>query len=926
MTQLEFFTTLANGAKWGVPATISRSGSPNGGLPIDAYSIFDSKAKAELYASQDKAAVEAAGMVNNAYVGQIVTVWEKVPVLGGDGSPVIGEDEQPITTDDVSVYYIDADKTLKPVGIVPTGDGVSITVSSDGLVSLFGFAGAENGKLPMKVDGALVWKSLEDIGAGDGNDNTIYEFELNSDKNGIIVTPFFNGQPIMEGEEGTQTQKKYELILDVYTKSEADAKFLAKEDYIPYNDEEVRELITGLDEAIGDTEGGLVKDVADNAQAILDEKARAEDAEKALGERIDAIDFVDEDELAEALEPITTDLATKAAQTDLEALQARVEAFLDNTGAATEAIDTLQDLITYINEHDDVELSTIIGDIEALQAKVDTGDQKVSEYVTAAIEALKIGDYAKAADLTALAGRVEALEAKPFDTYATKSEVEAVDGKFADYTTTTDLTDLLADKADVDKVVSNDTFAEFQEANTDAIGAARSGAVSDVEAKGYAVASDVARDYATKTEVTEAVEGIENDLLAYAKTADVEADLAKKIESGSIAHADDERSESVTVAGTVLNIVVDAPTRAETAQMIADSIKDVAGEDSIPAVKADLQAEITRSTNKDIAHDNALAVLQGTATVAGSVAEAKAQADKGVADATKAQSTADSTASALAILTDGAVKTNTNDINTIKGIVGIGSDAADASHAVRIGKLEAADAAHSAEFNALKGRVDANEGLIANKANAIDVYTKTVADGLFATKADTYTKTEVDDAVVAAITGANLGTYAKVTDVEAIFKAGDEENPATGVLADEIARATAAEAENARVISVLVGEDSNKSVRDIAAEETAKIVAGAHEDYDTLKEIADFLKNDTTGAAGMANDIAALKATVGDAESGLVKAVADNTAAIAAIVQPKASTEVSVADDGTLGINEINVNKLVQTAGDTLILSGGSAN
>ena len=85
MTQLEFFTALANGAKWGVPATISRSGSANGGLPIDAYSIFDSKAKAEIYASQDKTAVEAAGMVNNAYIGQIITVWESKDVEVSEG-------------------------------------------------------------------------------------------------------------------------------------------------------------------------------------------------------------------------------------------------------------------------------------------------------------------------------------------------------------------------------------------------------------------------------------------------------------------------------------------------------------------------------------------------------------------------------------------------------------------------------------------------------------------------------------------------------------------------------------------------------------------------------------------------------------------------------------------------------------------------
>lgn len=39
----------------------------------------------------------------------------------------------------------------------------------------------------------------------------------------------------------------------------------------------------------------------------------------------------------------------------------------------------------------------------------------------------------------------------------------------------------------------------------------------------------------------------------------------------------------------------------------------------------------------------------------------------------------------------------------------------------------------------------------------------------------------------------------------------------------------------------------------------------------------------------------------------------------------KASAEVSVADDGVLGIKELNVNKLVQTTGEILILNGGSA-
>ena len=50
----------------------------------------------------------------------------------------------------------------------------------------------------------------------------------------------------------------------------------------------------------------------------------------------------------------------------------------------------------------------------------------------------------------------------------------------------------------------------------------------------------------------------------------------------------------------------------------------------------------------------------------------------------------------------------------------------------------------------------------------------------------------------------------------------------------------------------------------VAAAEVAKIVADANADFDTLKEIADWILNDTTGAADMANKISALQTLVGD--------------------------------------------------------------
>ena len=53
--------------------------------------------------------------------------------------------------------------------------------------------------------------------------------------------------------------------------------------------------------------------------------------------------------------------------------------------------------------------------------------------------------------------------------------------------------------------------------------------------------------------------------------------------------------------------------------------------------------------------------------------------------------------------------------------------------------------------------------------------------------------------------------------------------------------------------------EATKIATEVASESIAKIVDGASSSYDTLKEIADWIINDTTGSAQMANDIQALK-------------------------------------------------------------------
>lgn len=62
--------------------------------------------------------------------------------------------------------------------------------------------------------------------------------------------------------------------------------------------------------------------------------------------------------------------------------------------------------------------------------------------------------------------------------------------------------------------------------------------------------------------------------------------------------------------------------------------------------------------------------------------------------------------------------------------------------------------------------------------------------------------------------------------------------------------------------STLIGDDTGKSARAIAAEETAKIVAGADASFDTLKEIADWISSHKTDATAMNSAIVALEAIV----------------------------------------------------------------
>lgn len=82
----------------------------------------------------------------------------------------------------------------------------------------------------MLENGVLVWKTLEDIGAGDGNDNTTYEITaLEKGEDGAKET---YGIKIQVKENGVASGDPIEIPFDVYTKSEVDAAHKEIEDRV----------------------------------------------------------------------------------------------------------------------------------------------------------------------------------------------------------------------------------------------------------------------------------------------------------------------------------------------------------------------------------------------------------------------------------------------------------------------------------------------------------------------------------------------------------------------------------------------------------------------------------------------------------------------------------------------------------------------
>lgn len=170
----------------------------------------------------------------------------------------------------------------------------------------------------------------------------------------------------------------------------------------------------------GDVETAINKAIGTNpskktvVELIADAKAEATYDDTELSGKVDTLIGSDAGKSARAIagEEIAKQLIPENANESLDTLAeiaAWIQSHPDDAAAMNQAITDLENLVGDLPE--DATATTVVGYIK--------------EYADAAIAALQIGDYAKAADLTAAVARIATLEGKAHE-HANKTELDKI--------------------------------------------------------------------------------------------------------------------------------------------------------------------------------------------------------------------------------------------------------------------------------------------------------------------------------------------------------------------------------------------------------------------------------------------------------------------------------------------------------------------
>ena len=193
--------------------------------------------------------------------------WSKSPVvlkLGEVGLEYLVDGSVKIKAGDGEHFWADLSYISGDFN-APIGDGKTIEIAPNGVISLLGAETATKGSLPTIGDnGKIVWKTLENVGAGDGNDNTTYIFSALEKGEGENKETY--GIQIQAKENGVITGDPIVIDFDVYTKTEIRPFLDSTEARLKALEEKTDENMiysVGTDEKILKLEGSEFSTVAD---------------------------------------------------------------------------------------------------------------------------------------------------------------------------------------------------------------------------------------------------------------------------------------------------------------------------------------------------------------------------------------------------------------------------------------------------------------------------------------------------------------------------------------------------------------------------------------------------------------------------------------------------------------------------------------
>lgn len=849
----------------------------DGVLAFREFGISEAELK-ELIASETTAAMEfkgaATALPENPAKGDFYKVTAEFDVAEGEtakiGDSIVYDGEQWFlipSGDDIEdtwrpVTDVDNDATLTFVA----GDKLEKTVAADGTITYKHVAVdapellAENEQTrtyitEVETDGFGHITGYKTATENVVDTNTTYEFEGQSEESSVYFTT-------TSSEENANPVTVY---LDAYSKNEADGKFVAKEGYIAYTQDE-KDKLAGLSNYDDEEVRGLI---GDNAKAIEDLETYVgtvptDDKYKDLSvvayinkkaeETLAAAQGGSSETAASVKQQLDNyksenDTRVKAVEDDIKAIndsengilkqaQNYADGLAGNYDEAGAAAGVKTELTTEINKKvDKVEGKDLIStsEIERLatlsnyddtQVKADIAKKADAEAMTT--ELGKKVDKVEGKDLiatseierlltlknyddTALAGRVTTAEGKitALETesakHALKTEVEAVDAKFADYTKTSDLpTDLgdftnnagyaktadvnteldkkadktqvatdmalKADKSVVDAMYTNDQIDGFLAGKVDKETYAEDKATFALKSEissltGKADKSYVDEELAKKVNVSDynndkATFALKTDFNAYRtsadqdvidqdfedRIADLEAidhdQLAKDASAAAVATVLDGAPEKFNTLKEIAAWIAEADTAEDAASLVTRvSALEAIDHDAYVDADAELKEALEGKINAINNHSHTFVESELNEIKAGDVAKWNAEIG----------------AKALA-----ETKTTTAEVKTQIEAYGYATEADLTLAEGRIATLEAID--HDAYKSAdatlkseLQAEIDAdvkvvndafeayktsNDTEVSKKANSADVYTKT----------ETYTQEEVDALIEAAHT------------------------------------------------------------------------------------------------------------------------------------------------------------------------------